>query len=272
MCMGEEAIISGEAHCRASIELPGAQNDLIKEIAKTGKPIILVVLAGRPLAIGPESDLACSVLYAFHTGTMTGSALADLLMGEVSPSGKLPVTFPKTSGQIPIYYNKKNTGRPVDPNNWMSIDDIPLNTNQTSLGNTSHYLDLGYEPLYHFGYGLTYTQFQYANLALSTKELKMNGKVEITADIQNTGNFEAQEIVQLYVRDKVGSITRPVKELKGFEKIHLKPGELKTVTFEITAEDLQFFNGEEYLTEPGDFDVWVAPNSIEGLQGTFLLK
>ena len=172
LCLGEEAIISGEAHCRAMIDLPGAQNELLKTIANLGKPIILFIMAGRPLAIGEIANYADAVLYAFHPGTMGGAAFADLLFGDEIPSGKLPVTFPKSSGQIPVYYNHKNTGRPADSTNWTSIDDIPVKTIQTSLGNNSHYLDLGYKPLYPFGYGLSYTKFEYSNLKIKNKEVE----------------------------------------------------------------------------------------------------
>jgi beta-glucosidase len=169
-CGGEESILSGEAHSRAKIDLPGAQNELIKELKGTGKPLVLVVMAGRPLTIGEISQYADAVIYAWHPGTMGGAALADLLVGKANPSGKLPVTFPKEVGQIPMHYNHKNTGRPANPNSWTQMYDIPVKAPQTSLGNESHYIDAGYEPLYPFGFGMSYTNFEYTNLALDKSQ------------------------------------------------------------------------------------------------------
>ncbi|WP_346856219.1 beta-glucosidase BglX [uncultured Draconibacterium sp.] len=273
VCVGEEAILSGEAHCRASLDLPGAQNELIEEVSKAGKPIVLVVMAGRPLAIGGVSKHAEAVLYAFHPGTMGGPALADLLLGVANPSAKLPVTFPKAAGQIPIYYNHKNTGRPVDPNAWTCIDDIPLNSYQTSLGNTSHYLDLGFAPLYPFGFGLSYTTFEYKNLKIETPKVKLGGDIIASVTLENTGNFVGEEVVQLYIRDLVGSVTRPVKELKGFERVQLKPGESKKVSFKINTSDLAFFNPEmEEVTEPGEFHLWIGGSSDTNLRTEFVVE
>lgn len=273
MCLGEEAIISGEAHSRASLDLPGAQKELLEQVALTGKPIVLVVMAGRPLALGEEFKLADAVLYSFHPGTMGGPALIDLLLGKAVPSGKLPVTFPKAAGQIPFYYNHKNTGRPAKPESWKYIDDIPLNTYQTSLGNESHYLDLGYEPLYPFGYGLSYTTFEYKNLHIESPKVSLGGNVVASVTLVNTGNFEANEVVQLYVRDLVGSVTRPVKELKGFKRIQLKPGESKKVTFEINTSELAFYNDEmKKVTEPGEFHLWIGGSSSTDLQASFIIE
>lgn len=269
---GEESILSGEANARGIIDLPGIQTELITELKNTGKPLILVVMAGRPLAIGAEMDMADAVLYAWHPGTMAGPAVADLVFGDYSPSGKLPVTFVKGAGQIPFYYYHKNTGRPATDHDFIPIDDIPRDSKQLSLGFKSMHIDYGISPLLPFGYGLTYTRFKYKNLVLSSNEMPCDGSITLSADIKNFGNYEADEIVQLYVRDKVGSITRPMKELKGFKKINLKPGDQKTVSFELKAEQLQFFNGKDYVIEPGDFDVWVGPNSDEGLKGSFVLK
>ncbi len=272
MCLGEEAILSGEAHSRAILDLPGAQEELLDAVAQTGKPIVLVIMAGRPLAIGEISKNADALLYAFHPGTMTGPALADLLMGTANPSGKLPVTFPKTAGQIPIYYNHKNTGRPANPLSWMHIDDIPLNTFQTSLGNESHYLDLGYEPLYPFGFGLSYTSFEYRNLQLDSEKISMGGNIVASVDIENTGNYVGEEVVQLYIRDLVGSVTRPVRELKGFERVKLKPGESKKISFEFNTSDLAFYNQSmEKVTEPGEFHLWISGSSISGLKTSFVV-
>lgn len=269
---GEEAILSGEANARGKIDLPGIQTELITELKKTGKPLILVVMAGRPLAIGAEMEMADAVIYAWHPGTMAGPAVYDLLFGDFSPSGKLPVTFVKGAGQIPFYYYRKNTGRPAKPDDVISIDDIPRNSKQLSLGFKSMHIDYGITPLLPFGYGLSYTEFSYDNLALSSNEISQDETLTVSAQIKNTGNYTADEIVQLYVRDKVGSITRPIKELKGFKKIELNPGDIKTVSFELKASDLQFFNGSDYIVEPGDFDVWIGPNSEEGLKGAFVLK
>ena len=268
--MGEEAIITGEAHCRANIDLPGAQNELIEEIHEAGKPIVLVVMAGRPLTIGHLLDKVDAVLYAFHPGTMAGPALVDLIFGDAVPSGKITATFPKVVGQIPIYYNHKNTGRPPNIYSWVPIDSIGIGAWQTSLGNESHYLDAGFKPQFPFGFGLSYTTFAYSNLKLSTDAFKLGESITVSAEVKNAGKVDADEVVQLYIRDLVGDITRPVKELKGFERIHLKSGEKKTVQFELKTEDLAFHNQKmEYVTEPGQFHVWIGPNSTEGLQGEF---
>lgn len=272
MFMGEEAILSGEAHCRANINLPGAQEKLIKAVAETGKPIVLVMLTGRPNTIGNILNDVDALLYAFHPGTMAGPALAELIFGETSPSGKLTVTFPTVVGQIPLYYNHKNTGRPPQASSWVHIDSIGIGAWQTSLGNESHYLDAGFLPQYPFGYGLTYTTFEYDNLKLSSKKVKMDETLQVSATIKNTGSVEAVEIVQLYIRDLAASITRPVRELKGFKRLNLKPGESKTVEFELTKDDLAFPGQDmKMVTEPGDFHVWIAPSSDSGLMGEFTI-
>jgi len=268
--LGEEAILSGEAHCRADLNLPGAQDALVDAIRKTGRPVVLVILAGRPLTIGHLLDRVDAVLYAFHPGTMAGPALADLLFGTESPSGKLTVTFPKVVGQIPMYYNHKNTGRPPRAESWVHIDAIEVGVWQTSLGNESHYLDAGFLPEFPFGYGLSYTAFDYRNLKLSSGTIRHGDSLTVAADIRNTGSLAADEIVQLYIRDRVGDITRPVKELKGFRRIRLEPGETRTVRFTLKTEDLAFHNRKmEFVTEPGWFHVWIGPNSAEGLRGEF---
>jgi len=245
----------------------------LEALAKTGKPIVLHVMAGRPLAIGSAAKLADAVIYSFHPGTMGGPALADLLMGISNPSGKLPVTFPKAAGQIPFYYNHKNTGRPADKNTWTCIDDIPLGTQQTSLGNNSHHLDLGYEPLYPFGFGLSYTSFEYKNLQVETPKVALGDNIIASVMLENTGNFAGEEVVQLYIRDLVGSVTRPVKELKGFKRIQLKPGESKKVTFEINTSELAFYNNEmKEVTEPGEFLLWIGGSSSTDLQTSFIIE
>jgi len=269
---GEESILSGEANSRGVINLPGIQTELLQELKKTGKPLILIVMAGRPLAIQQELEMADAVLYAWHPGTMAGPAIADLVFGDYSPTGKLPVTFVKGAGQIPLYHYRKNTGRPASKSDVIHIDDIPRNSKQLSLGFKSMHLDYGIEPLFPFGYGLSYTKFKYSNLTLSNEVLNKNNTTSVSADVQNIGNFETDEIVQLYIRDRVGSITRPIKELKGFKKIRLMPGETKNVQFEIAPADLEFFNGEEFVTEPGGFDVWIGTNSVDGLKGEFLYE
>jgi beta-glucosidase len=268
---GEEWILSGEGQCRGEINLPGAQDELISMLAGTGKPLIVVVMAGRPLAIGQVLDEADAVLYAWHGGTMAGPAIADLLFGKESPSGKLPVTFVKGSGQIPFYYYRNNTGRPATPESWTPIDSIPVENPQSSLGYKSFQLDYGYTPLLPFGFGLSYSTFEYSNLSLSDLSIEKDGIVTVKAIVSNTGKVDADEIAQLYIRDRVGSITRPIKELKGFRRLHLKAGEKAEIEFTIKSGDLAFFNGKETLTEPGEFDVWVGPNSNEGLHGEFII-
>jgi len=269
---GEESILSGEANSRGVIDLPGMQTELLRELKQTGKPIVLIVMAGRPLGIEEELKMADAVLYAWHPGTMAGPALTDLIFGDYSPTAKLPVTFVKGAGQIPWYHYRKNTGRPAAKEDFTSIDDIPRNSKQLSLGFKSMHLDYGIEPLFPFGFGLSYSEFQYDNIGLSASKISNTESLTVSATIKNIGNFETDEIVQLYIRDRVGSITRPVKELKGFQKIHLKPGSSKNVNFEIKPSDLEFFNGKEFGFEPGEFDVWIGPNSTEGLHAEFVLE
>lgn len=269
---GEESILSGEANSRGIIDLPGRQSELIRELKMTGKPLVLVILAGRPLGIEQELGMADAVLYAWHPGTMAGPAIADLVFGDFSPTGKLPVTFVKGAGQIPLYHYRNNTGRPATQSDFTHIDDIPRNTRQLSLGFKSMHLDYGVEPLFPFGFGLSYTKFQYSDIVVSDTIMSFSQGITVSANVKNIGNFETDEIVQLYIRDRVGSLTRPVKELKGFAKIHLIPGESRRVQFQISPADVQFFNGKEYLAEPGRFDVWIGPDSAEGLHAQFELK
>lgn len=267
--VGEEAILSGEAHCLADLNLQGDQSALIAALAKTGKPVVTVVMAGRPLTIGKEVEQSAAVLYSFHPGTMGGPALADLLWGKAVPSGKTPVTFPKEVGQIPIYYAHNNTGRPATRDEVL-LKDIPINAGQTSNGCRSYYLDAGFEPLFPFGYGLSYTTFKYSNVKLSSTSLKDDDVLKVTFDLENTGKYEATEVAQLYVRDKVGSVTRPVKELKRFTRISLKPGEKKNVTFELPVNELAFWDiNMNKIVEPGDFSLWVAPDSQSGEEISF---
>lgn len=260
---GEEAVLSGEAHCRADISLPGAQTELLRRLKATGKPVVLVIQAGRPLTLVEESELADAVLFTFHGGTMAGPGIANVLGGKVCPSGKLPVSFPRMSGQLPLYYSHKNTGRPAE--GITLIDDIPLEAGQTSTGCTSFFLDAGDGPLYPFGYGLSYTTFTYGQPVLSASEMSADGYITVSCQVTNTGTVAGAETVQLYVRDHVGSLIRPVKELKGFEKITLAPGETRTVTFTLRGGDLSFHNSKmQRVVEPGDFSLWVAPDSESG--------
>jgi beta-glucosidase len=259
---GEEAILSGEAHSRAHLDLPGAQEDLLDELAKTGKKIVLVVMAGRPLILTDLLPKVDAVLYAWHGGSMAGPAIADILTGKANPSGKLPVTFPTAVGQIPMYHAHKNTGRPADEDNWTSMYDIAEEAWQTSLGNRSHYLDEGYMPLFPFGFGLSYTSFEYKNLTISKNSMTANETVTAKVTVTNTGKSDGKEVVQLYIQDLFASVTRPVKELKDFQKISLKAGETKTVSFDISAEDLMFFDADKNFTvEPGDFKLWIGEHS-----------
>ena len=272
VCVGEESILSGEAHSLADLHLQGAQSELITALAKTGKPLVTVIMAGRPLTIEQEVNQSDAVLYAFHPGTMGGPAIADLLFGKVAPSGKTPVTFPKMVGQIPVYYAHNNTGRPASRQETL-IDAIPLEAGQTSLGCTSFYMDAGFDPLFPFGYGLSYTTFGYDNLQLPTDKLAANGTLEISFDLTNTGKYDGTEVVQLYIQDIFGSVTRPVKELKGFQRVSLKQGEKKTVTFSLPVKELAFWNIDmQKVVEPGEFNLWIGPNSTEGLQTTFTVE
>ena len=270
--VGEESILSGEAHSLSNLDLQGAQSELIAEMSKTGKPVVVVVMAGRPLTI--ERDLAnCdAMLYSFHPGTMGGPALADLIKGKAVPSGKLPMTFLRDAGQAPFYYNHNNTGRPNNGTETL-LKDIPVEAGQTSLGCTSFYLDTGYGPLFPFGYGLSYTKFEYGAPVLEKAELSENDVIRVSFDLKNKGKYEATEVAQLYVQDCVGSVVRPVKELKRFERITLTPGETKTVTFELPVAELAFWNFDmEYVVEPGDFRLWVAGDSASGEPVSFVVK
>lgn len=262
--VGEEAILSGEAHSLSDLCLQGAQSELIAEVAKSGKPVVAVVMAGRPLTI--ERDLAnCdAMLYAFHPGTMGGPAIADLICGKVSPSGKLPMTMLRDAGQAPFYYNHNNTGRPCSGNETL-LHDIPVGAGQTSLGCTSYYLDTGYGPLFPFGYGLSYSSFSYGKPELESCVLERDGILRVSVLLENTGNCAATEVVQLYVQDCVGSVVRPVKELKRFRRVALAPGESCTVGFELPVSELAFWNADmKHVVEPGDFRLWLAGDSASG--------
>ena len=270
--VGEEAILSGEAHSLSNLNLQGAQSELIAEVAKAGKPVVAVVIAGRPLTI--ERDLAnCdAMLYSFHPGTMGGPALADLIKGKAVPSGKLPMTFLRDAGQAPFYYNHNNSGRPCNGTETL-LNDIPIAAGQTSLGCTSYYLDTGYGPLFPFGYGLSYTTFEYGKPSIEKAELGRDDVLKVSFELKNTGKYEGTEVAQLYVQDKVGSVVRPVRELKRFERVTLAPGESRTVTFELPVSELAFWNIDmEYVVEPGDFRLWVAGDSASGTPVDFIVK
>ena len=269
--VGEEAILSGEAHSLSNLNLQGAQSELIAEVKKAGKPVVVVVMAGRPLTI--ERDLAnCdAMLYSYHPGTMGGPAIADLIKGKAAPSGKSSMTFLRDAGQAPFYYNHNNSGRPNNGTETL-LDDIPVEAGQTSLGCTSFYLDTGYGPLFPFGYGLTYTTFEYGNPVLEKNELGASDVIKVSVDLKNTGKRTATEVAQLYVQDCVGSVVRPVKELKRFQRVELAPGQTKTVTFELPVSELAFWNIDmEYVVEPGDFRLWVAGDSDSGNPVNFVV-
>lgn len=267
--VGEESILSGEAHSLANLNLQGAQSLLIKELAATGKPVVTIVMAGRQLAIADEVKVSDATLYSFHPGTMGGPAIADILFGKVNPSGKTPVTFPRMSGQVPIYYAQHKTGRPANPTE-MLIDEIPVEAGQTSVGCRSFYLDAGNSPLFPFGYGLSYTTFEYSNLSLASDKLTAQDTLSISFTLKNTGKYDGTEVVQLYVQDKVGSVTRPVKELKRFQRVTLKAGESIQVSLSLPVSELAFWGYDmNYTVEPGDFRLWVGTNSAEGLTKDF---
>lgn len=271
--LGEESILSGESHSLSNINLIGVQSDLLREVKSAGKPVVLVVMAGRPLTIERDLPYADAVLFNFHPGTMGGPAIFDLIYGKANPSGKLPTTFVREVGQIPMYYNHNNTGRPAPDVNVMTLDQIPVEAGQTSLGNTSFYLDSGKNPLFPFGYGLSYSKFEYSGLALSSNSIPMGGMLTARVSIKNTSSVDGVEVAQLYIRDLVGSIARPVKELKGFQRVALKAGESKTIEFTLTTDDLAFFGRDmQRKAEAGDFKLWIGTSSAEGLETEFSIK
>ena len=270
LILGEESILSGEAHCRAEIGLPGCQEQLIDAIAQTGTPIVLVIMAGRPLTIEAVLPKVDAVLFAWHPGTMGGPAIADLLFGKASPSGKLPVTFPRKVGQVPIYYAQKHSGKPATEAAYVHMDDIPVQSPQTSLGMAASHLDTHFSPLFPFGFGLSYTQFSYQNLQLNCNRLRSGETLVIKVLLTNIGNNNGEEIVQLYIRDLVGSVTRPVKELKDFRRVKLAAGKSEWVTFELSTHKLAFYDRNMQLNlEPGQFQIWLGGCSQSGLQDEF---
>ena len=261
--LGEEAILSGEAHSLADLNLQGSQSELLAALKTAGKPVVAVVMAGRPLTIERDLPNVNGLLYSFHPGTMGGPALANLLFGDVNPSGKTPITFLRTVGQAPLYYSHNMTGRPY--NGETLLEDIPLEAGQTSLGNTSYYLDYGAYPLFPFGYGLSYTSFAYSGIGLDKEAYKADETLRVNFTLTNTGAFDGTEVAQVYIRDLVGSITRPVKELKAFERVSLKAGESRTLTVDIPVQELAFvgLDGEKKV-EAGEFLLWVAGDSASG--------
>lgn len=270
---GEEAILSGEAHSRASIRLPGAQEAFLQELAKTGRPILLVIMAGRPINISDLIDSMDAVLMMWHPGTMGGPALHDMIYGIAEPSGRLPVSWPKMAGQLPYFYNHKNTGRPASANNFVAIDDIPVGAWQSSLGNESHYLDAGYAPLFPFGYGLSYSLFSYKDLKLSKSELREGEEVEVSINVSNDGAFDSQEVIQLYIRDRTGRITRPVRELKRFQKVRFKQGSEQEIRFSLHYDDFKYYDNEGYWdVEPGEIDIYVGGHSATTNKQTILIQ
>ena len=261
--LGEEAILSGEAHSLADLNLKGSQSELLAALQATGKPVVATVMAGRPLTVERDLPHCRAMLYSFHPGTMGGPALANLLFGDATPSGKTPVTFLRTVGQVPMYYNHNMTGRPYRGEKL--LDEIGPEAGQTSLGNTSYYLDYGAYPLFPFGYGLSYTTFAYSNLVLDKAVYGRGDVIRAACTLSNTGARPGTEVVQVYVRDLVGSYTRPVKELKHFERVSLQPGESRRVEVEIPVSELAFWGPDgTKKVEPGDFQLWMAGDSASG--------
>lgn len=255
LAIGESAEMSGESSSRTEITIPQSQVDLLNELKKTGKPIAVVLFTGRPLALTNIKDTPDAILNVWFAGSEAGNAISDVLFGKVNPSGKLPMTFPRSLGQVPIYYNAKNTGRPLDQK---LVDKCEYQRFR------SNYMDECNTPLYPFGYGLSYTKFNYSDVTVSNANPKGNQTIQASVIVTNTGNYDGTEVVQLYIRNVVGSITRPVKELKGFQKVMLKKGESKKVTFDITPENLKFYNGDlKYDWEPGEFDIMIGTNSSD---------
>lgn len=261
--LGEDAILSGEAHCLADISLKGGQSRLLEALHESGKPVVTTIMAGRALCIGKELKNCDALLYSFHPGTMGGPAIASLLFGKAVPSGKLPVTFPNVSGEM-WYYNHTNTGRPA-LGNEVTLSDIPDNPGQTSLGNTSFYLDTGTGPLFHFGFGLSYTDFRYGTVSMSSDVYAPGDSIRVSADVSNVGSVDAVETVQLYVRDLVGSTVRPVKELKAFRRVKIPAGTTTKVSFSIPVDDLAFYGLDKARKlESGEYKLWVAGDSDSG--------
>lgn len=258
--IGESSEMSGECSSRTELEIPDTQRALLKALLNTGKPVVLTLFTGRPLVLNWEHKNVPAILNVWFGGSETGSAVADVLFGDVNPSGKLTTTFPQSVGQLPLFYAHKNTGRPLAEGKWFEKF-------------RSNYIDVSNDPLYPFGYGLSYTTFEYGNVMLSANSMDANGEITATVSVKNTGKYDGNEVVQLYIRDLVASVTRPVKELKGFEKVFIKAGETKEVSFKINVEMLKFYNFDiDYVFEPGDFDVMIGPNSRDLKSARFTVK
>lgn len=257
--VGEKRDMSGEAKSRSNIHIPGVQEELIKAVVATGKPVVVLIAAGRPLVFNWTAENVPAILYTWWLGTKGADAIADVLFGDYNPSGKLPMTFPRSEGQIPIYYNHYNTGRPAK--------------SETDFNYVSAYTDLVNSPQYPFGFGLSYTQFEYSEIQLNKISFKPGEKLTATVTVTNKGNYDGEEVVQLYTRDITGSVVRPVKELKAFQKIKLKKGESKQVQFTLTANDLRFYNDLlQYIYEPGEFHLFIGTNSRDARKVKFELK
>ncbi len=258
--LGESSEMSGESSSRTELNIPAVQQRLLKALLNTGKPVVLVLFTGRPLTLAWEHEYVPAILNVWFGGTETGKAITDVLFGDVNPSGKLTTTFPQHVGQIPLYYSHKNTGRPLAEGKWFEKF-------------RSNYLDVTNDPLYPFGYGLSYTTFSYSDITLSNPELQRGGNITATVTVTNTGHRTGKEVVQLYIRDLVGSVTRPVKELKGFRKISLEPGESKEISFRLTEEDLKFYNTDlDFVAVPGAFNIFIGGNSKDVKEAGFVLK
>lgn len=258
--VGECSEMSGESASRTQIQIPDAQRALLEQLVSLGKPVVVVLFTGRPLDLTWETTNVDAILNVWFAGCEAGDAIADVLLGKVNPSGRLTTTFPRSVGQVPIYYNSMRTGRP---------DDVDKHFNRF----VSNYIDERTSPLYPFGYGLSYTKFEYGNMSISTEEMPMTGKLEVSVPVTNTGNLDGYETVQLYIHDLYADVVRPIKELKGFKKVFIKKGQTENVTFKITADDLKYYNSElKYVADPGEFDVMVGPNSADLQVKKFILK
>jgi beta-glucosidase len=266
--VGEDANMSGECHSRAFLGLPGAQSALLRHLASSRTPLVVIVMAGRPLTLNRDADAARALLYAWHPGSMGGPALVDVLFGDAAPSGKLPISFPRTVGQVPVYYNYKNTGRPPRTD----FRGIPQGTPLDPVDMDASYLDVEVTPHFPFGYGLTYTHFEYSELAVSPARAGLTGSIEVSVRLRNVGTRTGVEVVQLYVRDRVGSVTRPVRELKGFQRVELGAGASLRVTFQLAASELAFCGRDlRVRTEPGSFEAYVGGDSRASLMAEFEL-
>ena len=258
--LGESSEMSGESSSRTNLNLPDVQHTLLEALLKTGKPVVLVLFTGRPLVLNWEQEHVPAILNVWFVGSEAGPAIGDVLFGAVNPGGKLTMTFPKSVGQIPLYYAHKNTGRPLKEGKWFEKF-------------RSNYLDVDNDALYPFGYGLSYTTFRFSDITLNRSSIGMDNELVASVTVTNTGDCAGSEVVQLYIRDLVGSVTRPVKELKGFEKIYLQPNESRTVRFTIAPEMLKFYNADlKFVAEPGDFDVMIGPDSRNVKTARFTLR